>query len=247
MTEPRAGRRFFFIHVMKTAGGTLRQQILANFDRERVYPYHRVDSDMRAANYMLGYLTSLPPARRDTIEVFTGHFPFVAVELLGLELTTMTILRDPVERTLSYLRHCRHRHDQHRGLSLEEIYEDTFFYECFIKNHQAKLFAFTPDDEPESYMDSLEVDEARLALAKANLERVDVVGTQDRFGDLLSELEERFGWRRFAVPNRNVGQGEPFNASESFRRRIAEDNRADMEFFEHAQAVAARRRTGTIA
>ena len=40
-------RRFFFVKVMKTAGGTLLQQILANFERERVYPYERYDPDMR--------------------------------------------------------------------------------------------------------------------------------------------------------------------------------------------------------
>ena len=61
MSGPPADRKFFFIHVMKTAGGTLRRQILANFEREQVYPMKRLDPDMRDANYRLDYLTSLPP------------------------------------------------------------------------------------------------------------------------------------------------------------------------------------------
>jgi len=234
-------RKYFFVHVMKTAGGTLRRQILANFDREEVYPYRKFDPDMRDANYRIDYLTSLPPERRDRVRVFTGHFPYVAVELLGIELTTITILRDPVERTLSYLRHCRHYHAQHRGMRLEEIYEDPFFFPSFIKDHQAKLFAFTPEDRPQSYMDELDVDAGRLAIAKRNLERVDVVGTQDRFEDLLSELQRRFGWSPAQVEDKHVMERD--EVAESFRRRIAEDNAADMEFYEHARALCRQRRS----
>ena len=229
---------------MKTAGGTLRRQILANFERVEVYPLRRLDPDMRRANYRLDYLTALSAERRAQIRVFTGHFPFVAVELLGMELTTITILRDPVDRTLSYLRHCKQHHEQHRDLSLEEIYEDPFFHPSFIKNHQAKLFAFTADDEPESYMDALDVDSRRLALAKENLERVDVVGTQERFGALLSELEQRFAWRVARVEDKHVNPGSDVAAS--FRRRIADDNQADMEFFEHAMRLCERRIAGAV-
>jgi hypothetical protein len=238
-------RRYFFIHVMKTAGGTLRRQILANFEREQVYPMRELDPDMRDANYRLDYLTSLPPERRAAIRVYTGHFPFVAVELLRMDLTTITILRDPVERTLSYLRHCKQRHPQHHALSLEEIYEDPFFFPSFIQDHQVKLFALTADDDPESYMDVLDVDEQRLRLAQANLERVDAVGVQERFDDLLRELEERFGWRRASVRNKNVGS-EDVGVSKALRRRIAEDNHADMEFYEYARALCRRRRAAEV-
>jgi Sulfotransferase family len=236
------GRRFFFIHVMKTAGGTLSRQIIANFGRQAVYPFARHPPDIRAEDFSIAYLTALPEERRARIRVFTGHFPFVAVELLGMRLTTITLLRDPVERTISYLRHCKHHHERHRGLSLEEIYEDPLFYPCFIENHQAKMFALTAEDEPETYMDTLDVDHNRLELAKANLERVDVLGTQDRFDELLGELEQRFGWRCAEVANKNVASGGEARVPASFRRRIAEDNAADMEFFEHARILCERRR-----
>ena len=46
-------------------------------------------------------------ARRDEIQVVTGHFPLCTTELLDADFTVITVLRDPVERTLSYLRHHR--------------------------------------------------------------------------------------------------------------------------------------------
>jgi hypothetical protein len=240
-------QRFFFLHVMKTAGGTLRQQILANFEREQVYPWERVDADMLTANTSLDYLTSLPASRRARIRAFTGHFPFMAVELLGRDLTTITILRDPVERTLSYLSQRRRNDDVRRGLSLEEIYEDASLFHSLIRDHQAKLFALTVNDRPNSFGHVLDVDAARLEIAKRNLERVDVLGTQDRFDDLLSELERRFGWRCGPIVNQNVGPRAPEDVPVSFRRRIAEDNPADMEFFEHAVRLCEQRRHAATA
>ena len=100
-----ADRKFFYVHVMKTAGGTLRQHIRANFEPAEVYPLKRLDPDMHAANYRIDYLTALPAERRKRIRVFTGHFPFVAVELLGIRAITLTTLRDPVDRTLSLYQH----------------------------------------------------------------------------------------------------------------------------------------------
>ena len=66
-----------------------------------------------------------PPERRATIRGYMGHYPYVASQLLGEDPVTLTILRDPVERTISYLKHCKRYHDHHRELSLEEIYRDT--------------------------------------------------------------------------------------------------------------------------
>jgi hypothetical protein len=235
-------QRFFFIHVMKTAGGTLRRHILANFEREQVYPWELIDADMLAANTSLEYLTSLPASRRAQIRVFTGHFPFMAVELLGGGLTTITILRDPVDRTLSFLRQRKRDDDMRRSLSLEEIYDDAGLFRSLIKDHQTKLFALTVDDRPRSLGDVIDVDAERLEMAKRNLERIDVIGIQERFDALVAELERRFAWRRAHVPNQNVDPGARTAVPPSFRRRIAEDNRADMEFFEYAVRLCERRR-----
>ena len=100
---------------------------------------------------------------------YMGHYPYVASQLLGVEPVTFTIVRDPVERTISYLKHCKRYHDQHRELSLEEIYGDPFYFPCFIHNHETKIFAMTDEDRLESYMDVIDIDDRRLAIAKENL------------------------------------------------------------------------------
>ena len=55
--------------------------------------------------------------------MIAGHFPLCTIELLDAEFTTLTVLRHPVERTLSYLRHHRDTTPADSERSLEELYE----------------------------------------------------------------------------------------------------------------------------
>jgi Sulfotransferase family len=233
-----ASRRFFFVHIMKTGGATLRQHIYANFDTGAVFPVPSLDDMDRA--WLLDYLLQLPPDRRATIRGYMGHYPYVATQLLGEDLVTLSILRDPVERTISYLKHCKRYHHQHRDLSLDEIYDDPFHFACFVANHQTKVFSMTTEDRLESFMDVIAIDDRRLALAKDNLERVDVLGVHERYDEFVSELQERFEWRFDRAGNRRVSR-ERWNVSPALRRRIVSDNAADVELYEHALALQGRR------
>jgi hypothetical protein len=235
--------RFFFVHVMKTGGGTFSAHIKSNFEPDEQYP-SELDPDILVARAEIDYLTALPAERRERIRIYRGHFPFVAAELLGIELVTITILREPIERTISYLKHCKRYREQHRSMTLEQIYEDPFFFPTEILNYQTKLFAMTPDDEPESYLDPIEIDERRLEIAKENLERVDVLGLQEHFPEFLEELAQCYGWRFGDVDDRHVGRER--GISPALRRRITEDNAIDLEFYEHARRLWERRRAGVI-
>lgn len=57
----------------------------------------------------MSYLAVLPDERRRRIRVYTGHFPYAAREILGGDIVTVTILRDPVKRTISLLRQFRRK------------------------------------------------------------------------------------------------------------------------------------------
>ena len=95
---------------------------------------------------------------------------------MGIDLMTVTLLRDPIERTISQLRTAKARRVRFADASLEEIYEDGFEFPFFIHDHQTKVFAMEPGDRLESVLDVIDVDDRRLAVAVANLEKVDVVG-----------------------------------------------------------------------
>lgn len=231
------GPRFFFLHVMKTGGATFRQHVVANFGPGEVYPDPALDTNLFIANTRIEYLRDLPPERKAQIRAYTGHFPFLCIDMLGIPLVTLTMLRDPVARTISYLRHCKRYHENQHDLSLDEIYDDPFVNSVFIRNHQARLFCLEPDDEPVTYMHVVEVDDARLTSAKHNLAQVDVIGFTEEYDAFMDTMQRRYSWHFGPVAPWHVSK-EPWPASDELKRRIAGDNAADIEFYEFARSLS---------
>lgn len=241
--------RALFIHVMKTGGSTLIWHLRENLAADEVYPRPGIDlaedgtKPMTFRHHRLDYLGALPEERRRLIRVYAGHFPYVAREIIGGELITMTILRDPVARTISLLRQwCRNR--PQLALSLEGAYELPQVYGPLIHNHQTKVFSITADDGPAGSLRLMDMDDSRLELAKESLDQVDIVGLTERYDGFLDLVTERFGWRVKRGVRANVAPVEDLlTASPSLRHRIAEDNALDMDLYAHArELVEARER-----
>jgi hypothetical protein len=253
-----AAQTVLFVHVMKTGGTTVMRNLRQTFALDEIYPYRELDirydeGQLDIKHHLsVPYLLALPEERRRRTRVITGHFPFVVHELLGGDLLTATILRDPVERTISLLRQFKRNQpwEDATGLrpraarTLEELYEQPLVFDPLIHNHQTKIFSMTRDDDPQTYMDVIDVDRARLELAKANLATIDVVGLTEGYNDFLDDVEARFGWqivrgaKKNATPASDIQPVDP-----ELRRRIAVDNAIDMELYEYAKELVQLRRS----
>jgi hypothetical protein len=224
--------RFFFVHVQKTAGTALLRRMKHAFGQTAIYP-DASDGELPDAVLVHEQLAERFAARRDEIRVITGHFPLCVAEILDADFTTLTILREPVERTLSYLRHHRVLLTEDRDVPLEEIYADPFRFQGLVHNHMVKMFALTPETMTAGVLTPVQFEAHHLELAKERLATVDVVGVQERFEDYCSELERRFGWD--LGPPMFANRTEHVEVSDEFRARIAEDNALDVELFEYAR------------
>lgn len=258
MSEPTTGSggpRVFIVHVMKTGGTTLVESLRRSFPPEEVYPQPdldlRRDGDTVAFRHLtIRYLQTLPEDRLRQIRIVAGHFPYLARDILGHDFDAITVLRDPVERTISLLRQLQRPAPwmdpsavaPMAPLALEAVYEAPDVFGPLIHNHQTKLFSMTWADEPTGYMQAIEVDRARLAVAKENLGRVHVVGLTERFDDFLDLLTERYGWQVPRGARLNAGPAaDGTEVSASFRRRIEQDNAIDVELYEHAKGIVEQR------
>src|SRR4249919_3242039 len=78
--EPSPPRRFFFVHVQKTAGTALFQRLRNQFGTDGVYP-NDSDGDLIvvAPQIMVPQLLERWAVRRDEIRVVSGHFPLCTV------------------------------------------------------------------------------------------------------------------------------------------------------------------------
>ena len=234
-TEPQ---RFFFVHVQKSAGTSLVFRLRRQFGRARIYPPLADKGDV-AAVISVDHMLERWRTSRDSTRVITGHFPLCTVELLDAEFTTLTLLREPVERTLSYLRHHRKLTPADTERPLEEIYEDDFRFRGLVHTHMVKMFSLTLDEMTDGVLTPVEFTAAHLTRAKENLARVDVVGDQNDLDGFCAGLEQRFGWN-LGEPE-HVNRTKPFGVDESFRARIAADNVMDVEFYAYAQQLIRRR------
>jgi hypothetical protein len=233
VTNAAEPRRFFFVHIQKTGGVSLYVRMWRYFGRQAVYPAP-TDGDpiIVAPQVFTKVLLERWPERRDEIRVVTGHFPLCTTELLDADFTTFTVLREPVERTLSYLRHHRDTTPADSERPLEAIYEDPKRFRMFIENHMVKMLSLRAEEMTNGMGTIIDLDRKRLRMAKKALRKMDEFGIQEDFETFVQRLQHRFGWDLGPPVRGNVTK--PCEVSDSFRSRIAEDNRLDMELYEYA-------------
>lgn len=232
--------RFFFVHMRKTAGIALRQRLINHFGERAVYPTRGADGRNPFMLVLsIEHLRERLAARGEEVQVITGHFPCCTRELIGGRVTTLTLLGEPVERTLSYLRHHRENEEADRHKSLEQIYDDPFRFHAFAHNHMTKMLSLTRAKMTDGMLTKVEFTRDRLERAKEALAEIDAFGLQERFEDFCDELSARFGWR-LGEPE-IVNTSAPVEVTEAFRARIAEDNAFDIELYEFAEELLATR------
>jgi hypothetical protein len=148
--------------------------------------------------------------------------------------TTITVLRPPVERTLSYLRHQRKLNRADGGKTLEQIYDDPFRFNGLIRNHMTRMLSMTTDElvAGDGVLSDVADTPERLARAKDALTRLDHFGLQPRFEELCSEVSARYGID-LGEPLRSNAT-DPIEAPEGLVERIAADNALDMALYDEA-------------
>jgi hypothetical protein len=238
--EPQAQpRRFFFVHMQKTGGMSLYLRMQRELGSDGVYPDASDGDPVEISpQLMVPVLLKRWAVRRDQIRAVTGHFPLCTMELLDADFETFTVLRDPVERTLSYLRHHRKTTPADREKPLEEIYEDPGNFKHFIHNHMVKMLSMRSEEMTDGMMTVVELDRERLRTAKGALEGMEACGLQEDLEGFARRLEQLYGWR--LGPPVHVNETEHTDLPASFRRRIARDNRLDTELYEHARKLLGR-------
>jgi hypothetical protein len=226
-------RRFFVVHLQKTAGTALWRRLSHEFEPSMLYPG---PDDGRPPETVLSvsHLLERWRARHRQIRVVAGHFPLCTVELLGAPFTTLTVLRDPVERTLSFLRHARETDPGLADRSLEEIYEDPVRF-TLVHNHMVKMLSLRVEEMTDGAMTNVDFDRHRLERAKERLSTIDAVGIQERFDEFCVDLTRRFGWD--LGPPIFMNRTKPAAASAALRSRIAEDNALETELYEFAREL----------
>lgn len=246
---------YFFLHIPKTAGTTFDSVLHQVFDPADVCP-----------PYDYPELLRIPRADLSNYRLFRGHFYYFFERLLPARPTFLTLLRDPVERTLSLYHHiCRDpSHFQHHAMcSLRRGLADAVRSpELLPPNFQVTALAC--DLDPVGTMDAARAahpegfDERSviygkmtkclptrddLASACRRLEEMKFVGIAERFDDSVRLLCSAFGWTVPGYVSLNVAPARtrrdqiPPDVLDALMRA----HELDYELYEFAKSLFAKR------
>jgi hypothetical protein len=224
--------RTFFLHIPKTAGTSLREVVLEHYPPNRtieVYSHGPAD------------LEEMRRKAHDAVVVY-GHFSFGFHELLGTDGRYVTLLRNPVDRVVSFFQHqsrdpaSEYGEKIAGGMTLKNLLESEQCHQ--VNNHMVRILSGHLSVETTH-------NRALLERAEANIDaHFDVVGITERMDDSLQLIGRTLGWKpRRSVPVLNVDPGRgSLSLDDQTRDAIVEFNRLDVELYERVVADFERRR-----
>ena len=113
LTRSKVTTPVYFLHIPKTGGTSVHKYLMKTFGRSHVC-FARLWDHVARGRGIDGY------------GVYSGHFMDCLEPFLGLNLNTVTLLREPVERSISHFAHVKRdkAHPYHalaRGMTLRDF------------------------------------------------------------------------------------------------------------------------------
>jgi len=180
----------------------------------------------------------LPVARKKGLKVLmTGHVPFGLHRYLANHFAYITILRNPIDRVISYYYYATKLQKHYFSLK----YSNMSLKDCIISgmstelnNYQTRLLSDT------AHVPFGHLPRETLETAKRNLqEKFSVVGLLEKYDETLILLRRKFGWKFPFYIIKNTTKNRPK------RRDIPQDtidviekyNKLDMELYNYAKEI----------
>ena len=157
------------------------------------------------------------------------------------------MLRHPVERTLSFLRHqaARRQRGATEDTPLDVIYDDPFRFDAMIHNHMVRVLSLAPEEwgPGDGVLTTVPYTRERLEMAEEALAGIEMFGLQTHLDEFCDDLAARYGLVLGEPVRSNTT--DPVEVPPGLEDRIAEDNALDMELYEYACRLYAQRRSST--
>lgn len=219
-----------FLHIPKAAGTTLHRIL------ERQYPPAAIFSIGSDAHTSIREFKELPDAQRAAIRLFRGHMPYGLHTYLPQPTTYFTILRDPVERVISYYHYilrtpAHYLYDTVVGqkMSLKALLESGL--PIMMNDTQVRLISGVWAD-----VGFGECTPGILEMARHNLaQSFSVVGLAEQFDATLLMLKRMYGWGHMFYVRENVGHGSQLQHDSATLALIRQFNQLDQALYSETQ------------
>ncbi|MGB5982842.1 MAG: sulfotransferase family 2 domain-containing protein [Nonlabens sp.] len=215
----KSEKNIIFLHLPKNAGTTFKSILSKYYDKENIFQVGYNSSGI----WNMEELKSSPKEELAKINLLQGHFNYGIHEIFERDFRYITMLRNPIERTISFYNYIR-RQKEHRLLS---AVQNRTLLECITEirdfdviNGQARKLSGTHNEDK------------MLDLALKNIDQhFDFVGIQERFDESLILLHKTYNWNKifYKSLNKTSKQSE---ISPELISAITETNEIDMKLYE---------------
>lgn len=241
----------YFLHIPKSAGTTFRAFLEDHFDIDQICP-HLVLEDILAR----------PPSDLARYRLISGHHAWFLHSLLPRPPLVVTVLRDPVARTLSHFYHQRNKtdawmHEVVRDWTFERYVHDPLGI-SEITNFQVRYLAM--DRIQEDYWDHSPIrdrdhdaltakysDPRLLDRAVERLESAITFGLVERLEETFRLVAHTFGWPGSTSPPRLNPRRSERDAGDLTDRALEQVKRLtvlDQRLYDHAARLFDQRIAG---
>lgn len=248
-------RRYYFFHIPKTAGSTLRVILASKLAKEEICPPYYIEG-----------MLQLPRDQVRNYRLFWGHHYNMMFHVLPFQVQTFAFIRDPIERSLSHYQQIRrapthyfHEKVKQQGSFLAFLQDPET--QPMVANFQARSLLwdanpyelaarFTSDQiqrrSMERWLETHMLEHLSpgemLAGAKQRLDSFAYVGITEEFEGCLKRMFHRFGWGEMPVIARqNVSETRvrQHDLCREELRLLDELTAVDRELYDHARKLAA--------
>ena len=187
--KPRIVGQYFFMHIPKTAGTTVRFLFYDAFDDSSLYPSAKTLRDNGGAYVSQRKLIE----NKKTIAsngLIIGHYTYNLVRHLDASVKTITFIREPIARTMSHVKHIIRHESNYSNCTASEVLSGC---QKRLTNLQSRMMGYHAGDH-------------NIDTLLENLCTIDYVGVTEHLSDSIYELNEHFGWNLKYNPrkDRNV-------------------------------------------
>ncbi|TDN67237.1 sulfotransferase family 2 domain-containing protein [Paraburkholderia sp. BL10I2N1] len=237
----------YYLHIPKTGGTSFISFLDNQFDQDEICPAQ-----------LLPGLFEIPDQSLRNYSFFRGHLWYGLSSYIKRNLTYITMLRDPVQRTISWYSHVkrdenayRHRRVVDENWSLLDFVQDsetnwdmtnaqTLFFAVDLDYSRLALDPVGYGTETVKQYAQRADDRALLDIAKKRLEEAAFFGITERMQNSMNLLSYRMGfYPDFSAPTLNTSLNRPLD-NEISAETIAAINRIttlDQELYEWACGI----------
>lgn len=214
---------YYFMHIPKTAGASLRYALFEQFAAHQIYPnnvdyYFKDQAKYIPLNVFRERQTDLI---KPDIRLLMGHFGVYPIQNVRKKPPkTFAFFRNPVKRVVSALNYNSKKGRPYYGLSLEEKIEQCRVIEGSM---MARNLGYQPKKD-------------NIDAVLKNLEKIDIVCITEYFNESIQLINQIFGWSLPLNVHRNKRQ-ENTPLSEGYMEEIRAFCKADQLVYERAKEL----------